>query len=120
MERTALKGVIISAIIGFNASAWAQDGDAGKAEFLSSCAACHGADGKGGGPLSGELKSKPADLTVLAKKNNGVFPLDSVFETIYGVKVIIAHGTRDMPIWGYRFAPGFNRAIGPSASEWCL
>jgi mono/diheme cytochrome c family protein len=86
-------------------------------EFQSSCAACHGADGKGTGPLSAELRSKPADLTVLAKKNNGVFPLNSVFETIYGLKVILAHGTREMPIWGYRYAPDLNRAVGPTASD---
>ena len=44
-----------------------------KTEFLSKCAACHGADGKGAGPLSATIKQKPADLTILAKRNNGVF-----------------------------------------------
>ena len=39
-------------------------------------------------------------MTVLAKKNNGVFPVSSVYETIDGRKVIAAHGTREMPIWG--------------------
>jgi mono/diheme cytochrome c family protein len=118
MERAALKGLIIAnMIIGFNVSGWAQDNDAGKTEFQSSCAACHGADGKGTGPLSAELKSKPANLTVLAKNNGGVFPLNSVFETIYGLKVIVAHGTRDMPIWGFRYAPDLNRATGPTPSD---
>jgi mono/diheme cytochrome c family protein len=31
----------------FAAAAQAEDFDAGKAEFQSSCASCHGADGKG-------------------------------------------------------------------------
>jgi hypothetical protein len=42
----------------------------------------------------------PADLTVLARKNNGVFPIRAVYETIDGRKLIAAHGTREMPIWG--------------------
>ena len=29
------------------------------------CAECHGADGKGKGPMSSKLKIKPADLTIL-------------------------------------------------------
>jgi mono/diheme cytochrome c family protein len=51
-----------------NSGGLAQDFDAGKSEFQSSCEACHGQDGKGKGPLSTELKVPPADLTVLAKK----------------------------------------------------
>ena len=46
-----------------------------------------------------------------------MFPVNSVFETIYGLKLIIAHGTRDMPIWGYRFAPSLNSGLSPNASE---
>ena len=76
MEKRAFKLLMIATvIIGFNASGWAQEVDVGKMEFQSSCAACHGADGKGKGPMSVELKSTPSDLTVLAKKNNGVFPV---------------------------------------------
>jgi mono/diheme cytochrome c family protein len=89
----------------FAAAAQAEDLDVGKAEFLSSCASCHGADGKGKGPVSELLKVPPADLTILAKNNNGVFPTNAVFESIYGSKTISAHGTREMPIWGERFNP---------------
>jgi hypothetical protein len=41
-------------------------------------------------------KVAPTDLTVLTKKNNGVFPFDSVYEIIDGRKTVIAHGTRDI------------------------
>ena len=71
-------------IIGLNASGWAQDLDASRAEYLSNCAACHGSDGKGNGPLSSKLRAKPADLTTFAKRNNGVFPLSAVYEVIDG------------------------------------
>jgi len=78
----------------------------GKIQYQSSCAACHGADAKGDGPVSKELKTRPADLTVLAKNNNGVFPYDRVFQMIDGRNSTVAsHGTREMPIWGYRFGP---------------
>ena len=76
-----------------------------------------GIDGKGKGPLAGQLKVAPTNLTALAKKNNGVFPFDAVYETIDGIKVIIAHGTRDMPIWGNRYTPVPNRALSPKSSR---
>ena len=61
---------------------------------------------KGDGPLSKELKSPPADLTILAKNNNRVFPYEMVYQIIDGRNTTIrSHGTRDMPIWGYRFGP---------------
>jgi mono/diheme cytochrome c family protein len=89
MERTmitdGLKSLMItSLIVGFTAAAQAKD--AGKAEFQSSCASCHGADGKGKGPVSEQLKVASPDLTILAKKNNGVFPTNAVYETRYGIK----------------------------------
>ena len=105
------------AVVGLNAACWAQEFDAGKIEYEIGCAPCHGVDGKGRGPVAAGLTATPADLTVLAKKNNGVFPLSSVYDTIYGIKTIIAHGTRDMPIWGYRYAPALSEANGPKASD---
>jgi mono/diheme cytochrome c family protein len=81
--------MVVSATVSLSAAAMAQDLDAGRLEFQSSCATCHGTDGKGKGPLSEQLKVAPADLTVLAKKNNGVFPVNAVYETIYGIKAII-------------------------------
>jgi len=95
----------ISAIMGFSVGALAQGADVGKIEYQSSCASCHGLDAKGDGPMSKELKKRPADLTVLAKKNSGVFPLNSVYRIIDGRDAIASHGTREMPVWGYRFVP---------------
>jgi mono/diheme cytochrome c family protein len=91
--------------------------DRGKAEYHSSCAPCHGSDGKGTGPVIAGLKVPPPDLAVLAKKNNGVFPFNSVYEIIDGRKTIIAHGTRDMPIWGDRYTPEPSKALIPRPSE---
>ena len=110
MMTSCLKWLMVAGVTAVfaAAAARAENIDAGKAEFQSSCASCHGADGKGKGPVSEQLKVAPADLTILAKKNNGVFPTNAVYETIYGSKTISAHGTREMPIWGDRFNPTMN------------
>ncbi len=116
MTRAAVEWLIIAGLTaGFAAAAQGEDLDIGKSEFQSSCASCHGADAKGNGPVSGQLKTPPADLTMLAKNNNGVFPTNAVYEIIYGSKTIPAHGTREMPIWGERFNPIVNlpHAVDP-------
>jgi mono/diheme cytochrome c family protein len=106
MKKCGAKWLIITSLTaGFAAAAQAEDFDIGKSEFQSSCASCHGADAKGKGPVSDQLKIPPPDLTMLAKNNNGVFPTNALYETIYGLKTILAHGTREMPIWGERFNP---------------
>jgi mono/diheme cytochrome c family protein len=112
----SLKWLTIAGVAaGFASAAEAQPSDIGKSEFLSSCASCHGADGKGKGPVSEQLKVSPSDLTMLAKNNNGVFPTNAVYETIHGSKAVPAHGTREMPIWGERFNPIINlpHAVDP-------
>jgi mono/diheme cytochrome c family protein len=90
---------------GFAAAAQAEDIDIGKAEFQSSCASWHGVDARGKGPVSGQLKVPPPDLTLLARNSNGVFPATAVYESVEGSKTIPAHGTREMPVWGERFNP---------------
>ena len=72
--------------------------DMGKREFDSNCAACHGGDGKGNGPYVEWLKRSPPDLTTMAKRNGGVFPVARTYEVIDGAGP--GHGGRDMPIWG--------------------
>ncbi|WP_312527818.1 c-type cytochrome [Paracoccus sp. (in: a-proteobacteria)] len=46
----------------------------GQADYQQYCSACHGATGKGDGPAAKDLTPKPADLTLLARKNGGTFP----------------------------------------------
>jgi hypothetical protein len=76
-----------------------QRADFGKREFEANCASCHGTDGKGKGVLVEFLRRSPPDLTQLAKKNNGVFPMSRLYEVIEGSNVP-GHGSRDMPVWG--------------------
>ncbi len=101
-------------------AAQAQDVDVGKSEFQSSCASCHGADGKGNGPLREQLKVPPPDLTILARNNNGEFPAAALYQTIDGSKAVPAHGNREMPIWGERFNPIISLPHSVDPSYWKL
>jgi mono/diheme cytochrome c family protein len=75
----------------------------GKLEFQHYCATCHGAGGTGNGPMADLLKTAPADLTQLRKKNGGQYPFWRVYRTIDGREEVMAHGARTMPIWGAHF-----------------
>jgi len=100
------KLIWMTAIVVLAASAAAQKGApaeeslSGKQLYSSYCALCHGADGKGGGPFSPQLKVWPVDLTQLAKKNHGVFPEMHIREAIDGEFAKPSHGNAEMPIWG--------------------
>ncbi len=76
--------------------------DWGKREFEANCASCHGLDGRGNGALGNLLRVSPPDLTQLAKKNQGIVPMNRLYEVIEG-GTVAAHGTRDMPIWGREY-----------------
>ncbi|MCG2626947.1 cytochrome c [Bradyrhizobium sp. WYCCWR 13023] len=119
MEKHSLKCLIIAGLAaGFTAAAQAEDVDIGKGEFQSSCASCHGVDARGKGPVSAQLRVPPADLTMLAKNNNGVFPTDALYQAIDGTKTVPAHGTREMPVWGERFNPIVNLPHYVDPSYW--
>jgi mono/diheme cytochrome c family protein len=75
----------------------------GQLEFREFCTQCHGPTGVGNGPTAVILKKKPANLTLLAKNNGGVFPEAEVKNYITGAKFIESHGTREMPLWGNQF-----------------
>jgi hypothetical protein len=94
---------LIAALITPTASVFPQAEDQGQQNFLVNCAQCHGADAKGDGPRSAELHIKPADLTLLAKKNNGVFDAGAIYQVIDGRESgSRPHLSVDMPIWGCR------------------
>lgn len=75
----------------------------GSEMYTTWCASCHGAGGKGDGPAASDLKTKPTDLTMLAKKNGGKFPTEKVRNYIDGSATAPAHGSREMPVWGTFF-----------------
>ncbi len=76
-----------------------QKADLGKLEYDTNCAVCHGPVGKGDGSMNDLLRVRATDLTQLAKKNQGILPVNRMYEVIDGAGVP-SHGSRDMPIWG--------------------
>lgn len=55
----------------------------GRDLYLTHCAACHGSDGKGGAQ-KGTDQIKPADLTKIAQRRDGVWPMLEVMSIIDG------------------------------------
>jgi mono/diheme cytochrome c family protein len=70
--------------------------------YLGYCAACHGASGAGDGPAASQLNVAVPDLRILTGAD-GVFPRDRIAEVVDGRSLRAAHGSWDMPVWGYSF-----------------
>ncbi len=75
----------------------------GEENFQRLCAACHGSSGQGDGPVAEVLSVPVPDLTRIAQRNGGEFPHEALKQQIDGRDRISAHGTQQMPVWGYEF-----------------
>jgi len=71
--------------------------------FERFCAACHGPEARGDGPVAQGLVTVVPDLTRIVERNGGRFPAQAIRETIDGRSPVLAHGSRTMPVWGYEF-----------------
>ena len=76
----------------------------GQQLFQEHCAACHGLDGTGNGPMAEVLKITPANLTTISERANGSFPADRIVEVIRYGGTVPGHGTSAMPVWGKVFS----------------
>ena len=86
--------------------------------YLRFCAACHGTQARGDGPVASTIKVEVPDLRLIARRHGGKYPRDQVERIIDGRQVIGAHGVRTMPVWGEAFA--LNAAGDPQADEVAL
>lgn len=75
----------------------------GEEMYQQLCASCHGPGGEGDGPVSAALKVKVPNLTRIAWRDGGEFPSEDVKRSIDGRIERMAHGPREMPVWGIRF-----------------
>ena len=119
MKRMALVTLLLAAASSLGTAAFAQKEkvDVGKQEFKTHCAACHGTDAKGNGSEAYNLEVAPPDLTLLARNNAGVFPVDHVLDVIDGRAQIKSHGLREMPVWGKRYAASAAEDFADSPYE---
>ena len=77
----------------------------GRRDGLGPEGACRCESGKGDGHFRQFLNRAPADLTQLARKNGGVFPMKRVHDAIDGRNPLPMHGAPgEMPIWGDAYA----------------
>ena len=70
----------------------------GKQLFLNNCVSCHGVTGQGNGAVAGRLSTQPADLTQIAARRGGVWPMLEVMGILDGY----SRGTlprEDMPVF---------------------
>ena len=73
--------------------------EAGRAEYVRYCSACHGEEADGNGPVANVLSPRPPALTSLRKKFGKPLSTDLV-AFVSGTSMPRAHGTSDMPVWG--------------------
>ena len=56
----------------------------GQLLYMENCASCHGATGRGDGPAASGLGTPPADLTRIAARRDGIWPMLEVMSIIDG------------------------------------
>lgn len=76
----------------------------GQALYQEYCAVCHGEDARGRSSRSGTLGVAPPDLTHIAMRNGGRFPINEVQTIISGESEAWPYATREMPLWGQVFS----------------
>lgn len=81
----------------------ARELEEGERLYQVSCSGCHGTHARGNGPVGPLLQAAVPDLTLLASRRGGSFPVDEVYRIIDGQSNLPAHGPRHMPVWGYEF-----------------
>ena len=97
--RGSVLGPVLGIALALAAPAMAQD-DLGARLYFNHCAACHGDEGEGTGPVAASMRVTVPNLRSLAQRNGGAFPTDAVRAYVDGRNIPAAHGDRVMSIWG--------------------
>lgn len=113
MPKTAALALSLVTLVASQSAA--ADLELGRTTFAGACAACHGAEAKGDGPMA-ELISMPVpDLTRIAARNGGDFPWLKVVHLIDGRTGLRGHGG-PMPLFGALFADDAAAADAPDGT----
>jgi len=94
---------LVAALFMQNAGAQVFAEYSGEETFNRFCASCHGPGGHGDGPVAAGLPIAVPDLTTLRKRQGDRFQEETLRRIIDGRNIVIYHGTRYMPVWGYEF-----------------
>jgi mono/diheme cytochrome c family protein len=71
--------------------------------YQTYCSSCHGLTGRGDGPVEPLIRGGVPDLTRISARREGKFPAEEIRRIIDGREPFIAHGTAQMPVWGFEF-----------------
>jgi mono/diheme cytochrome c family protein len=98
--------IALAALTLYGSTAWSADYVAmsGKDLYQRFCASCHGAQGRGDGPVAASFKVEVPDLTLIARRAGDTYPRERVVRIIDGRFIIGSHGSRTMPVWGEDFS----------------
>lgn len=106
-SRHVALALIVAAILLMIAAVAARSQDfsgySGAQLYTRFCASCHGSQGFGNGPVAASFKIMVPDLARIAKRHGGSFPEEQVRKIIDGRTILPAHGSREMPVWGFEF-----------------
>ena len=103
MRRTALIALLAASFASVPLQAADYATYTGKDLFNKFCASCHGTSARGDGPIAKSLRTRPANLTTIARRYGGTFPTKRIEEIVDGRVQVIAHGPSAMPVWGEEF-----------------
>ena len=110
-----IRTIIAVAALAAPTAAAAQAYSLGEAEYVNSCAQCHGLSGEGDGVIAGFLDTPLPDLGMLTQENDGVFPVSRIYAIIDGSAASGIHGTSEMPAWGMRYMAQAPERLGEYA-----
>jgi len=97
------------------APAVAQEKAGGRTVYQGACAGCHGAEGRGDGPMAALLTLPVPDLTGIAARNGGTFPWLKIVHVVDGRTGLRGHGG-PMPIFGEVFRGDPVASDGPDGT----
>ncbi len=123
LNKQSICRCVVASLLSITAASWAQTSvGLGRADYKDNCASCHGASGKGDGPMHSFLLKPPSDLTRIAQRHGGQFPQELMWEVIDGRWSGDGgpHGSREMPVWGQEFKARAMTEPGdsPRTAEW--
>ena len=92
-----MKRLLVLGLVALQACAPASS-NSGKTLYNDKCSVCHGATGQGDGQFEAQLGAKPPDLTQIAARRDGVWPMLEVMAIVDGYSKRYLPGS-DMPIY---------------------
>lgn len=96
---------------GTHSSERLQKDQRGYAEYQQYCAVCHGVWADGEGLIKPVLTEAPTNLRTLTERHGSPLPRERIAGYIDGRIPVLAHGSKEMPVWGKRLDEGVHSVM---------